>query len=144
MTEAALMLKAVGFAAFKHRDQRRKDKEASPYINHPIRIAELLVTVYRERGHPLKGPCQEERRFPSKKKYFLESFKTESASSLPLPKFLLGRCQPCVENFTAPVTHQDQGHRGFPSSVDRIPIAELKVFHFRKAQQTRSHRTLSA
>ena len=30
-----LILRAVAFAAHKHRDQRRKDKEASPYINHP-------------------------------------------------------------------------------------------------------------
>lgn len=40
-----LVLKAVAFAAHKHRDQRRKDKGASPYINHPIALAELLSTV---------------------------------------------------------------------------------------------------
>jgi (p)ppGpp synthase/HD superfamily hydrolase len=45
MTEVALLLQAVRFAADKHRDQRRKDKEASPYINHPIGVAELLATV---------------------------------------------------------------------------------------------------
>lgn len=37
-----LLLKAVAFAAEKHRDQRRKDAEASPYINHPIALANLL------------------------------------------------------------------------------------------------------
>jgi guanosine-3',5'-bis(diphosphate) 3'-pyrophosphohydrolase len=37
-----LILRAVAFAAHKHRDQRRKDKEASPYINHPIELAHLL------------------------------------------------------------------------------------------------------
>jgi len=37
-----LILKAVTFAALKHRDQRRKDAEASPYINHPIALADLL------------------------------------------------------------------------------------------------------
>ncbi len=37
------LLKALAFAAHKHRDQRRKDAEASPYINHPIALADLLV-----------------------------------------------------------------------------------------------------
>lgn len=31
--------KAVAFAADKHRNQRRKCAEASPYINHPIALA---------------------------------------------------------------------------------------------------------
>jgi guanosine-3',5'-bis(diphosphate) 3'-pyrophosphohydrolase len=46
MTEPApyaLLLKALAFAAHKHRDQRRKDIESSPYINHPIGLAHLLV-----------------------------------------------------------------------------------------------------
>ncbi|MBP1628829.1 MAG: phosphohydrolase [Holophagaceae bacterium] len=37
------LLKALSFAAEKHRNQRRKDPEASPYINHPIALADLLV-----------------------------------------------------------------------------------------------------
>lgn len=37
-----LILRAVAFAAHKHRDQRRKDKGASPYINHPIQLAKVL------------------------------------------------------------------------------------------------------
>jgi guanosine-3',5'-bis(diphosphate) 3'-pyrophosphohydrolase len=37
------LLSAIAFAAHKHRDQRRKDKVASPYINHPIRLANLLA-----------------------------------------------------------------------------------------------------
>lgn len=37
-----LILKALTFAAQKHRDQRRKDNNASPYINHPIALATLL------------------------------------------------------------------------------------------------------
>ncbi|KAA6187736.1 bifunctional (p)ppGpp synthetase/guanosine-3',5'-bis(diphosphate) 3'-pyrophosphohydrolase [Thiohalocapsa marina] len=37
------VLAAVAFAADKHRAQRRKDAEASPYINHPIAVADLLV-----------------------------------------------------------------------------------------------------
>src|ERR1041384_6973072 len=41
----ALLLKALHFAANKHRDQRRKDIDASPYINHPIEVAETLARV---------------------------------------------------------------------------------------------------
>jgi (p)ppGpp synthase/HD superfamily hydrolase len=39
------ILQALHFAAIKHRDQRRKGAEASPYINHPIEVAELLARV---------------------------------------------------------------------------------------------------
>ncbi|MGQ0512375.1 MAG: HD domain-containing protein [Betaproteobacteria bacterium] len=42
-TGIALLLRALAFAAHKHRDQRRKDAEASPYINHPIALAEVLA-----------------------------------------------------------------------------------------------------
>ena len=34
---------ALAFAAEKHRDQRRKDAQASPYINHPIALARVLA-----------------------------------------------------------------------------------------------------
>lgn len=34
---------AANFAATKHRDQRRKDREASPYINHPLSLAYVLT-----------------------------------------------------------------------------------------------------
>jgi len=37
------ILAAVAFAAHKHRDQRRKDESASPYINHPIALANVLA-----------------------------------------------------------------------------------------------------
>jgi guanosine-3',5'-bis(diphosphate) 3'-pyrophosphohydrolase len=37
-----LLLKALAFSAHKHKDQRRKDVEASPYINHPIALADVL------------------------------------------------------------------------------------------------------
>lgn len=37
------LVKALAFAAHKHRDQRRKDAEASPYINHPIALAAVLA-----------------------------------------------------------------------------------------------------
>ena len=33
---------ALAFAAEKHRHQRRKDVDASPYINHPIELARVL------------------------------------------------------------------------------------------------------
>jgi len=38
----ALLLRALAFAAEKHRNQRRKDAERSPYINHPINLARVL------------------------------------------------------------------------------------------------------
>lgn len=37
------VLRASKFAADKHRDQRRKDDAASPYINHPIGVGEVLA-----------------------------------------------------------------------------------------------------
>lgn len=40
--DLALIFKALEFASIKHRDQRRKDVEASPYINHPIALAKVL------------------------------------------------------------------------------------------------------
>ena len=40
---AVVLLRALHFAADKHRDQRRKGAEASPYINHLIEVAELLT-----------------------------------------------------------------------------------------------------
>ena len=43
--DSIALLKALHFAADKHRDQRRKDVDASPYINHPIEVAELLARV---------------------------------------------------------------------------------------------------
>lgn len=39
---ASTLIKAVAFAADKHRNQRRKDADASPYINHPIALANVL------------------------------------------------------------------------------------------------------
>lgn len=36
-------MKALAFASEKHRDQRRKDVEASPYINHPITLSCILT-----------------------------------------------------------------------------------------------------
>lgn len=39
------LLAALQFAAQKHSQQRRKDSDASPFINHPIAVAELLARV---------------------------------------------------------------------------------------------------
>jgi guanosine-3',5'-bis(diphosphate) 3'-pyrophosphohydrolase len=33
----------MAFAADNHRNQRRKDADASPYINHPIALADVLM-----------------------------------------------------------------------------------------------------
>lgn len=45
MTDTTLILRAAAFAARKHRDQRRKDAESSPYINHPLELARVLAEV---------------------------------------------------------------------------------------------------
>ncbi|ELW62821.1 Guanosine-3',5'-bis(diphosphate) 3'-pyrophosphohydrolase MESH1 [Tupaia chinensis] len=42
-SEAAQLLEAADFAARKHRLQRRKDPEGTPYINHPIGVARILT-----------------------------------------------------------------------------------------------------
>ena len=43
MNDINLIMHALSFAAHKHRDQRRKDVDASPYINHPISLADILT-----------------------------------------------------------------------------------------------------
>src|SRR5258707_14084510 len=40
--DIGLVIRAGEFAAQKHRMQRRKDSEASPYINHPIALMHVL------------------------------------------------------------------------------------------------------
>lgn len=39
------LLQAMKFAAEKHANQRRKNPDATPYINHPIEVAEILASV---------------------------------------------------------------------------------------------------
>ena len=39
------LISACYFAAVKHRSQKRKDKYGTPYINHPIHVANLLVNA---------------------------------------------------------------------------------------------------
>lgn len=41
-TDFSLFIKALKFSARKHSGQRRKDAHASPYINHPIEVVEVL------------------------------------------------------------------------------------------------------
>jgi len=43
MNVSSRMLRALAFAAEKHRNHRRKDANASPYINHLISAARILV-----------------------------------------------------------------------------------------------------
>lgn len=40
---AAAIVNAAQFAAEKHKNQRRKDVDASPYINHPLALASVLA-----------------------------------------------------------------------------------------------------
>lgn len=48
-----LILKALNFAAGKHNNQRRKDSNSSPYINHLIGVAETLWSVGEVRDETL-------------------------------------------------------------------------------------------
>ncbi|CAL8364453.1 unnamed protein product [Gadus morhua 'NCC'] len=41
-SSTTVLLETVNFAAEKHRSQRRKDVEGTPYINHPIGVARIL------------------------------------------------------------------------------------------------------
>ena len=43
--EVALILKAFNYAAEQHQGQRRKDISATPYINHPIAVVEMLWRI---------------------------------------------------------------------------------------------------
>jgi guanosine-3',5'-bis(diphosphate) 3'-pyrophosphohydrolase len=52
-SEVGLFLAALRFSAEKHRNQRRKDAAKSPYINHPIEVAEVLWSVGGVRELPI-------------------------------------------------------------------------------------------
>jgi len=45
------ILETAHYAAIKHKNQRRKNKEKDPYINHPLEVAKLIQTV---------GKCNDE------------------------------------------------------------------------------------
>jgi GTP diphosphokinase / guanosine-3',5'-bis(diphosphate) 3'-diphosphatase len=42
LNTSSLILRAASFAADRHRDQRRKGADESPYINHPFAVASAL------------------------------------------------------------------------------------------------------
>lgn len=43
--DTALLLSAIAFAADRHRTKRRKDKDETPYINHPVDVASRLANT---------------------------------------------------------------------------------------------------
>ena len=43
ITDVQILNKALAFATHKHKDKRRKDQGATPYINHPVALVNLLV-----------------------------------------------------------------------------------------------------
>ena len=45
MNELARLLEAVSFSASRHSSQRRKGADGSPYVNHPIEVANELAGV---------------------------------------------------------------------------------------------------
>ena len=45
-SSTTVLLETVNFAAEKHRSQRRKDVEGTPYINHPIGQPAPYYTIY--------------------------------------------------------------------------------------------------
>jgi GTP diphosphokinase / guanosine-3',5'-bis(diphosphate) 3'-diphosphatase len=49
----AALIDAIAFAAHKHRNQRRKNVEASPYINHPIALAHVLAIEAKVHDDPV-------------------------------------------------------------------------------------------
>lgn len=42
-SDLARVLDAIAFAAHAHRTQRRKDKDLTPYINHPVALVHILA-----------------------------------------------------------------------------------------------------
>lgn len=48
MTDLGLILRALEFAAERHRKQFRKGEDRAPFINHPIQVANLLVNEAHE------------------------------------------------------------------------------------------------
>ncbi len=45
LSDMGLILRAAHFAADKHRDQRRKGVRNTPYINHPLEVADRLNRI---------------------------------------------------------------------------------------------------
>lgn len=53
MDDIELIFKALEFAAGRHRVQLRKGEERTPYINHPIQVADLLINAGKEKDPTL-------------------------------------------------------------------------------------------
>jgi (p)ppGpp synthase/HD superfamily hydrolase len=53
MNDITKILIALEFAAIRHKTQFRKGEEKTPYINHPIRVANLLATSGEENDRDL-------------------------------------------------------------------------------------------
>jgi guanosine-3',5'-bis(diphosphate) 3'-pyrophosphohydrolase len=51
-TDINLIFQAITFAADKHQHQRRKNQQATPYINHPIAVMETLWRIGQVRHIP--------------------------------------------------------------------------------------------
>jgi guanosine-3',5'-bis(diphosphate) 3'-pyrophosphohydrolase len=47
-----IFMRALSFAADKHQHQRRKGRDQLPYVNHPIRVADILWRVGAVRDMP--------------------------------------------------------------------------------------------
>ena len=45
MNTLSTILSAATFAADKHKNQKRKGSDGQPYINHPLEVAKLLVSI---------------------------------------------------------------------------------------------------
>lgn len=45
MKDTKEIIATIFFAAEKHKKQRRKDTEETAYINHPVKLAHLLITI---------------------------------------------------------------------------------------------------
>ena len=45
MNDLSRIMTAASFSARKHKDQKRKGSDGEPYVNHPIEVADLLVSV---------------------------------------------------------------------------------------------------
>jgi (p)ppGpp synthase/HD superfamily hydrolase len=44
-SDFGIFLKAIQYAAYQHRDQRRKGRSHSPYINHPLGVVDILWQI---------------------------------------------------------------------------------------------------
>lgn len=55
-SDAVILLETVNFAAEKHRNQRRKDTEQTPYINHPVGRKCLWYFLVMRSGGTRKAP----------------------------------------------------------------------------------------